>query len=127
MTGRSTWIDMLVMQSIVIFVWSSAMAYLLFKSLSMLDMLRVSEEVEREGLDTTEHGEKAYDMNMLYRRRSSKQPLTISNQHQRTGFDTAAKEQHHHGEVIPEEYLQREAGQPRASYAESASMVIHTC
>jgi Amt family ammonium transporter len=35
-------------------------SYILFKLVDILVGLRVTEEVEREGLDTAEHGERAY-------------------------------------------------------------------
>jgi Amt family ammonium transporter len=43
-------------------VWSGVVAFLAYKIVDVLIGLRVSEEVEREGLDTTEHGERAYHM-----------------------------------------------------------------
>ncbi len=41
-------------------VWSGVVAFLAYKVVDILIGLRVTEEVEREGLDTTEHGERAY-------------------------------------------------------------------
>ncbi len=41
-------------------VWSAVVSFIAYKLVDMLIGLRVSEEVEREGLDTTEHGERAY-------------------------------------------------------------------
>jgi Amt family ammonium transporter len=41
-------------------VWSSVVAFIAYKVVDVLIGLRVSEDVEREGLDTTEHGERAY-------------------------------------------------------------------
>jgi Amt family ammonium transporter len=41
-------------------IWSGVVAFIAFKVVDMVIGLRVSEEVEREGLDTTEHGESAY-------------------------------------------------------------------
>ncbi len=41
-------------------VWSGVVAFIAFKLIDLTIGLRVSEEVEREGLDTTEHGESAY-------------------------------------------------------------------
>ncbi len=41
-------------------VWSGVVSYLAFKIVDVLIGLRVSEEVEREGLDICEHGETAY-------------------------------------------------------------------
>ncbi len=42
--------------------WSGVVAFIAYKVVDVLIGLRVSEEVEREGLDTTEHGERAYHM-----------------------------------------------------------------
>ena len=41
-------------------VWSGTVAFIAYKVVDVLIGLRVTEEVEREGLDTTEHGERAY-------------------------------------------------------------------
>ena len=41
-------------------LWSGTVAFIAYKVVDMLIGLRVSEETEREGLDTTEHGERAY-------------------------------------------------------------------
>jgi Amt family ammonium transporter len=41
-------------------VWSGVVAFAAYKIVDVLIGLRVSEESEREGLDTTEHGERAY-------------------------------------------------------------------
>ena len=41
-------------------VWSGVVAFIAYKVVDVLIGLRVTEEVEREGLDTTEHGERAY-------------------------------------------------------------------
>ena len=41
-------------------VWSSVVAFIAYKIVDIVIGLRVSEETEREGLDTTEHGERAY-------------------------------------------------------------------
>jgi hypothetical protein len=43
-------------------VWSAVVALIAFKIVDLIVGLRVSEEVEREGLDINEHGEKAYHM-----------------------------------------------------------------
>jgi Amt family ammonium transporter len=40
--------------------WSGAVSLVLFKLIDMTIGLRVTEEDEREGLDTTSHGERAY-------------------------------------------------------------------
>jgi Amt family ammonium transporter len=41
-------------------VWSAVVSFIAYKLVDVLIGLRVSEELEREGLDTTEHGERAY-------------------------------------------------------------------
>lgn len=41
-------------------LWTGVISYILFKIVDMVVGLRASEESEREGLDTTEHGERAY-------------------------------------------------------------------
>ena len=44
----------------VTLVWSGVVAFIAYKIVDVVIGLRVSEETEREGLDTTEHGERAY-------------------------------------------------------------------
>jgi Amt family ammonium transporter len=44
----------------VTLVWSSVVAFICYKIVDIVIGLRVSEEVEREGLDVNEHGETAY-------------------------------------------------------------------
>ncbi len=41
-------------------VWSTVVAFIAYKIVDVVIGLRVTEDVEREGLDTTEHGERAY-------------------------------------------------------------------
>jgi len=41
-------------------VWSGVVSYIAYKVVGMLVGLRVSEEVERAGLDVSSHGETAY-------------------------------------------------------------------
>ena len=41
-------------------VWSGLVSLVLFKLIDLAIGLRVSEETERQGLDTVEHGERAY-------------------------------------------------------------------
>jgi Amt family ammonium transporter len=41
-------------------VWSGVAAFIAYKAADLIVGLRVSEEEEREGLDTTYHGESAY-------------------------------------------------------------------
>ncbi|HSI96283.1 MAG: ammonium transporter [Methylophilaceae bacterium] len=42
-------------------VWSAVVAFIAFKVVDIVIGLRVTEEAEREGLDTTDHGERAYN------------------------------------------------------------------
>jgi Amt family ammonium transporter len=43
-----------------VIIWSGTVSFILFKLIDMVMGLRVSEEAEREGLDTSSHGERAY-------------------------------------------------------------------
>ena len=43
-------------------VWSGVVAFLAFKIVDIVIGLRVTEEQEREGLDESMHGERAYHM-----------------------------------------------------------------
>jgi len=45
---------------IITIIWSGIAAYISYKIVDMMIGLRVSEEAEREGLDTSSHGERAY-------------------------------------------------------------------
>ena len=45
---------------VIAIVWSGTVSFIAFKIVDMVIGLRVSEEVEREGLDISEHGESAY-------------------------------------------------------------------
>lgn len=47
---------------VVTLVWTGIVSVILYKVVDAVVGLRVSEEYEREGLDTTEHGERAYSM-----------------------------------------------------------------
>jgi ammonium transporter, Amt family len=47
---------------IVCIIWSGVVSFVAFKLVDMLIGLRVSEDVEREGLDINEHGETAYHL-----------------------------------------------------------------
>lgn len=47
---------------IITVVWSGAVAYVAYKIVDMLLGLRVSEEIERVGLDVSSHGESAYNL-----------------------------------------------------------------
>jgi len=49
-----------VVSVVVTIVWCGVVSYILYKIVDLLFGLRVTEEAEREGLDTTEHGERAY-------------------------------------------------------------------
>ena len=42
-------------------VWSGVVAFVCYKIVDLTIGLRVAEEAEREGLDTTSHGERAYN------------------------------------------------------------------
>jgi Amt family ammonium transporter len=46
----------------LVFVWTAVVAFIAFKVADLIVGLRVSEEDEREGLDTTYHGEAAYNI-----------------------------------------------------------------
>ena len=46
----------------VTILWSGIVSFVLFKLIDMVMGLRVAEEAEREGLDTSTHGERAYNM-----------------------------------------------------------------
>jgi Amt family ammonium transporter len=57
--GAQTWIQV---QGVLFSIgWSALVTAIIFALLKYTIGLRPSEEVEREGLDTTEHGERAYD------------------------------------------------------------------
>ena len=43
-------------------LWSGVVSFVLFKLIDLVMGLRVAEEVEREGLDTATHGERAYNL-----------------------------------------------------------------
>jgi Amt family ammonium transporter len=43
-------------------IWSGVVSLIAYKIVDMLIGLRVTEEIERQGLDTTEHGETAYHL-----------------------------------------------------------------
>ncbi len=46
----------------LVFVWTAVVAFIGFYVVKLIMGLRVSEEEEREGLDISSHGERAYDM-----------------------------------------------------------------
>ncbi len=43
-------------------IWSGVVAFICYKIVDLTLGLRVKEEDEREGLDTTAHGERAYNL-----------------------------------------------------------------
>jgi Amt family ammonium transporter len=47
---------------IITILWSGVAAFISYKVVDMIVGLRVSEEAEREGLDTASHGERAYSL-----------------------------------------------------------------
>ncbi len=47
---------------LITIVWSGVVSFVLFKVIDMTIGLRVTEEQEREGLDTASHGERAYNV-----------------------------------------------------------------
>ena len=47
---------------IITIIWSGIAAFIAYKIADLIVGLRVSEEAEREGLDTTSHGERAYNI-----------------------------------------------------------------
>ncbi|MDP1996123.1 MAG: ammonia channel protein, partial [Gallionella sp.] len=47
---------------LVTVAWSGVVSFVLFKLIDAMMGLRVSEEAEREGLDTATHGERAYNL-----------------------------------------------------------------
>jgi Amt family ammonium transporter len=46
----------------LVFVWTAVVAFVAFYIVKLVIGLRVTEEEEREGLDISSHGERAYDM-----------------------------------------------------------------
>ncbi len=57
--GAQVWIQ--AQAVLTALIWSGVVAFICYKVVDLLIGLRVSEESEREGLDTTEHGERAYN------------------------------------------------------------------
>jgi len=47
---------------VITIVWSAVVAYIAYKLVDIVIGLRVTEDEEREGLDTAYHGERAYTM-----------------------------------------------------------------
>jgi Amt family ammonium transporter len=58
--GAQVWIQAQAVLTSVI--WSAVVAFIVFKIVDLTIGLRVKEEDEREGLDTTSHGERAYNV-----------------------------------------------------------------
>jgi Amt family ammonium transporter len=58
--GSQVWIQTQAVLTAVI--WSAVVAFICYKVVDLVIGLRVPEEQEREGLDTTSHGERAYNM-----------------------------------------------------------------
>src|SRR5512142_646609 len=58
--GPQVWIQAQAVLTTV--VWSAVVAFVCYKIVDLTIGLRVAEEAEREGLDTTSHGEKAYNL-----------------------------------------------------------------
>jgi len=58
--GTQVWIQAQAVLTAVI--WSGVVAFICYKIVDMTIGLRVPEEQEREGLDTTSHGERAYNL-----------------------------------------------------------------
>jgi Amt family ammonium transporter len=56
--GAQVWIQ--AQAVLTTLIWSGVVAFISYKLVDMLIGLRVTEEQEREGLDTTLHGETAY-------------------------------------------------------------------
>jgi len=58
--GGQLWIQAQAVGTAV--VWSAVVAFICFKVVDLTVGLRVPEDEEREGLDTTTHGERAYNL-----------------------------------------------------------------
>lgn len=58
--GPQVWIQAQAVLTTI--VWSGVVAFICYKIVDLTVGLRVSEEAEREGLDTSSHGERAYQM-----------------------------------------------------------------
>ncbi len=58
--GAQTWIQTKAV--LITIVWSGVVSFVAFKLIDIVIGLRVTEEVETEGLDTAEHGERGYHM-----------------------------------------------------------------
>ena len=58
--GAQVWIQ--VQAVLTTIIWSGVVAFVCYKIVDLTIGLRVAEEEEREGLDTTSHGERAYNL-----------------------------------------------------------------
>jgi len=58
--GAQVWIQ--TQAVLTALIWSGLVAFVVFKLIDLTIGLRVSEEEEREGLDTASHGERAYNL-----------------------------------------------------------------
>ncbi|MEN0037274.1 MAG: ammonium transporter [Cellvibrio sp.] len=58
--GAQTWIQ--TKGVLITILWSGVVSFIAFKLIDIVIGLRVTEEVETEGLDTAEHGERGYHM-----------------------------------------------------------------
>jgi len=58
--GAQVWIQAQAVLTTII--WSGVVAFICYKIVDLTIGLRVPEEAEREGLDTTSHGERAYNL-----------------------------------------------------------------
>ncbi|HEU0219802.1 MAG TPA: ammonium transporter [Gallionella sp.] len=58
--GAQVWIQAQAVLTTII--WSGTVAFICYKIVNLTIGLRVAEEAEREGLDTTSHGERAYNL-----------------------------------------------------------------
>jgi Amt family ammonium transporter len=56
--GMQTWIQ--IKAVVITIIWGGIASFVILKAIDMVIGLRVSEEVEREGLDLAVHGEAAY-------------------------------------------------------------------
>jgi Amt family ammonium transporter len=58
--GHQVWIQFLAV--LTTYVWSGVVSFILYKIVDMIVGLRVGDDQEREGLDSTQHGEVAYHL-----------------------------------------------------------------
>jgi Amt family ammonium transporter len=58
--GPQVWIQAQAVLTTI--VWSGVVAFVCYKIVDLTIGLRVAEDADREGLDTTSHGEKAYNL-----------------------------------------------------------------